>query len=181
MSAPRYGHVVNLLHRVNLEAVALAYLLDLGGHALNVQPPLAGQAEDDVLRRREHVHQLEVLVYHAYTEVKGVLGRAYYDLAPVDEYLTLVGEIDAGEHVHERGLAAAVLTKQGKYLSLVDVEPHLVVGLDRAEGLGDVAHLHRCNFAVQGRTSCKYAACLPHAPVNPLPRGNSVKRLQRTA
>ena len=94
-----------------------------------------------------------MLVYHADAEVEGVLGRANDDLAPVDVDLALVGVVDAGEHIHERGLAAAVLAEQGQDLALVDVEPHPVVGLDRAEGLGDVAHLHSCYFAVQGVSS----------------------------
>ena len=144
------GHVVYLLLRVHLEAVGLADGLYLLSGAVQIEPPLAGQAQDDVLRRGEHVHQLEVLVYHAYAEVEGVLGRADGDFLPVHEDLALVGVVDAGEHVHERGLAAAVFAQQRQDLAPVDVEPDLVVGRHRAEALRDVPHLYRCGLAFHG-------------------------------
>ena len=55
----------------------------------------------------------------------------------------------AGEHVHERGLAAAVFAEQRQDLAPVDIEPDAVIGDDGAEALGDVAHFDRCNLVVQ--------------------------------
>ena len=145
----RHGHVVYLLPGIDLEAVEGAYLLHPCGDAVEIQPPRLIEAEDDILRRGQHVHELEMLVYHADAEVERVLRRAYHDLLPVDEDLTLVGEVYAGEHVHQRRFAAAVLAQQGKYLAPVYVQPDLVVRHDRAEGFRDVAHFDCGDLVVQ--------------------------------
>ena len=57
----------------------------------------------------------------------------------------------AGEHVHERGLAAAVFAEQGEDLAAIDVQPDLVVCDDRTEGLRNVAHSHCGMLAFQRR------------------------------
>ena len=49
-----------------------------------------------------------------------------------------IGEVDAGEHVHEDGLATAVLTEKGQGLAAVDVKVNIVVGLDLAKRLAGV-------------------------------------------
>ena len=132
------GHIVDLLLRVDLEAVGGADLADLLRRALEVE--LAGQAEHDVLGGGEHVHELEMLVDHADAEIKGVLGGADDDLFAVYGDRALIREVDAGEHVHQRGLAAAVFAQQGQDLAAVDIEPAFVVGDDGAEALRDVTH-----------------------------------------
>ena len=48
----------------------------------------------------------------------------------------------AGEHVHEDGLATAVLTEKGQDLAAVDVKVNIVVGLDLAKRLADMPHPH---------------------------------------
>ena len=78
---------------------------------------------------------------HADVQVKGVLGGGDGDGLPVDKDLSLIGEIDAGEHVHQSGFAAAVLPQQGQNLPGIDVQIHLVVGHHMAESLGDALHL----------------------------------------
>ena len=91
-----------------------------------------------------------MLMYHADAEVERILRRTDDYLFPVDKDLTLIGEIYAGEHIHQRRLAAAVLAEQGEYLSPVDVKPDLVVCNDRAEGLCDVSHFY-CGYLVVQR------------------------------
>ena len=145
----RDGHVVDLLVRVHLKAVGVADLPDARGDGLEVQHLPARQAEDDVLRRGQHVHELEVLVDHADAQVERVLRAADGDRTAVHLDLALVREIDAREHVHERGLAAAVLAQQGQDLAPVDVQIDLLVGRDAAEGLGDAAHAHRWDLRFQ--------------------------------
>ena len=66
-------------------------------------------AQRDVLRRVEHVHQLEVLVNHADFVFKRVLRRADHRLFAVDERLPFVGKINPGDHIHKSGFSAAVL------------------------------------------------------------------------
>ena len=136
-----YRHVVDLLVRVHLEAVLGTDLPDASGDRLEIQPPLVFQPEGHVFGGGEHVHQLEVLVDHADAQVEGVLGGADGDGVSVHRDLALVREIDAREHVHQRGLAAAVLSQQGEDLPLADVQVHPVVGHNGAEGLGDAPHL----------------------------------------
>ena len=143
------GHIVYLLPGVDLKAVEGAYLLNAAAGALKVETTGFFQTKHDVLRGGEHVHELEMLVYHAYAEIERVLRGAYHDLFPVDEYLPLVGEVNAGEHIHQRRLAAAVLAEQREDLSPVNVQPYLVVCHDLAERLCDVAHLHGGYLIVQ--------------------------------
>ena len=92
---------------------------------------------------------------HANTAGKGVFGGGNGHRKVIDIDLPFVGEIDAGEHVHQGGLAAAVFTQQGQDFSPVDVQPDLVVGHHRAEGLGDVAHSDCGSLVVQSCHSCR--------------------------
>ncbi len=120
------GHIVDLLRRIDAEAIFIADLADLCRGRLEIE--LAGQTENDVLRRRQHIHELEMLMDHANAVVKGVLGGADDNFFPVDLDLALVRKIDAGEHIHKRRLAAAVFAEQREDLSAVDVQPYLIVG-----------------------------------------------------
>ena len=98
----------------------------------------------------EQVHQLEVLVDHADAQVEGVLGGGDGHRLSVDVDLPLIGEIDAGEHIHQGGLAAAVFTQQGQDLTFVQLKVHIFVGDDlAAESLGDILHFD-CAFFFQG-------------------------------
>ena len=93
---------------------------------------------------------LEVLMDHADAQGKGVLGGGDGHRLAIDVDLPLVGEVDAGEHVHQRGLAAAVLAQQGQDLALVQFKVYIFVCDDlAAEPLGDVLHSDRA-FLFQG-------------------------------
>ena len=142
-----HGHIVDLLVRVEVEAVALADAADARGRGLEIE--LFIEAERDVLSGGEDVDQLEVLVDHADAVAVGIARGADDDLLAVDEDLSLVGEVNAREHVHERGLAAAVFAEQRQDLAPVDIEPDAVIGDDGAEALGNVAHFDRCDLVVQ--------------------------------
>ena len=141
-----YAHLVYLHVGVHVEAILVADLPDLCRRRLQVEPSLALEAEDDILGRGEHVDELEVLVYHAYSQIERILGRADDNLFPVNGDLPLVGEVYAGEHIHKRGLAGAVFAQQSQYLASVYIQPYLIVGKHRAEGLGDIAHFYRRGF-----------------------------------
>ena len=80
------------------------------------------QAENNILRRRKHVHELEMLVNHTDSQRVCILRGANDHFSAVNEDLPLIREINTGEHVHKRSLSAAVLPKQRYDLSPADVQ-----------------------------------------------------------
>ena len=137
------GHGINLLVGVHVEAIGVTDGLDLFRHGIHVQPSRLLQSQHNVLGGGEHIHQLEVLMNHTDAIAEGISGRADHRFLSIDEDLPLVREIDAGEHIHQGCLAAAVFSQQGEDLSFVNVQPDPVIGKDGAKAFGDVAHLHR--------------------------------------
>ena len=71
-----------------------------------------------------------------------------HDGSPVDEDLTRVGGVGAGERVHQRGLAGAVPADQRNDLASVEIHRHVVNGMEAAEGDADVLE-----FAQRGAAS----------------------------
>ncbi len=142
----RHRHVVDLFAGIDVKAVLFADLLHPAGGGPEIEGPLPLQAQDDVLCRGEHVHQLEVLVDHADAQGVGVLGGADGDLPPAHADVSLVWEVDAGDHVHQGGLAASVLPQKGENLAAPDLQINPVVGHDAAEALGDPLELDRADL-----------------------------------
>ena len=134
----RHGHVVDLLVGINGKTIFLTDLQDFGGGGLQIQLALSVQPQDDVFRCGEHVHQLEVLVDHADAAGKGVLGGGDGGGLAVHQDLPFVREVDAGQHIHQCGLAAAVLPQQGEDFAPPDLQGDIVVGNHLAEPLCDV-------------------------------------------
>ena len=168
----RDGHVVNFLVGVNVEAVFVADLLDFTGRLGDVHPAMFFQTEDDVFRGGEDIDELEVLVDHADTVSKGVFRRADRNRFTVNVDLPLIGEVDAGEHVHQRCFAAAVFAEQRQDLALVQLQVHGVVGRHLSKPLCNILHPN-CAFRSQGghpffvggKSSpdfCKYTCILPY-------------------
>ena len=62
------------------------------------------------------------------------------DGPPLQKHLARIGSEDAGEDVHERRLAGAVLTEQRMNLAALEVEIDAAQSLHAAEMLGDAAH-----------------------------------------
>ena len=79
-----------------------------------------------------------MLVDHSDAQRVGVSGGLDRDLTAVLENLSAFGLVDAGEHVHQGGFAAAVLTKKTEDFASVDSEVDLVVCDYRTERLPDV-------------------------------------------
>ena len=150
------GHIVDLLVGVDLEAVFFADAVDFGCSGFQVQLAFFFQTQDDVLSSGEHIHQLEVLMDHADAVIKGVLGRGDGDGLAVHQDLTFVREVDAGQHVHQRGLAAAVFSQQRQDLTTVDVQRNTVVGNDFSEPLCNVPQLDCCNSFHEDHPSCRF-------------------------
>ena len=136
----RDGHLVDLLVGVDVEAIAVGDLAHSLGDSVLVHLALvAGQAKNDILGSRKDVDELEVLVDHADVQIKRVLRGADLHFLPIDEDLALVRIVDAGEHVHKRGLAAAVFAQQGQDLTLMQLQTDRFVRHDLSEALGDVS------------------------------------------
>ena len=55
----------------------------------------------------------------------------------------LVWEINAGENVHQRGFACAVLPQQRVDLTGVQGQVHVFIGDDAGKALGDAAHFQQ--------------------------------------
>jgi hypothetical protein len=65
------------------------------------------------------------------------------DLVAVDADRALVRRMDAREHLHQRGLAGAVLSDDGVDLTRPEVEVHAVEHLHADEALADSLHLQQ--------------------------------------
>ena len=96
-------------------------------------------AEHDVLGDREDGDEHEVLVHHADAGVHRVTGAGEVLHLVVEQDLALVGLVQAVQHVHEGGLACAVLAEQAVDLARFDREVNVVVRDQRTEPLGDAA------------------------------------------
>ena len=86
---------------------------------------------------------------HADAVLKSGLRRGNVHGLAVNIELALVGEIDAGEHIHERGLAAAVFAEQRQDLALVQLQIDGVVRRHLSKPLCNILHFH-CAFSTQG-------------------------------
>ena len=110
--------------------------------------PVCLVAEHDVLGDGEDGDEHEVLVHHADAGRHGVARAGEVLDVVVEQDLALVGLVQAVEHVHQRGLAGAVLAEQAVDLAGLDREVDVVVGDQGAEPLGDAAE-----FELHGRRS----------------------------
>ena len=112
-------------------------------HLFQVELFAAAHRQSDVLGGGEYVYQLEVLVNHTDAQIQRIAGGTDGHSLIADINLTLIGEVDTGNHIHQRGFAAAVLAQQGQYLAAAHPQGHILVGHDRAEGFGNVLQAHR--------------------------------------
>ncbi|MCH3948757.1 MAG: hypothetical protein LKE43_08295 [Olsenella sp.] len=130
-----HAHLVDLLVKVDVEAIGVTYAFDLLRDSFEVELlalPFV-KAQHDVLCGRERIYEPKVLVHHANTVFEGVLGRGYSHGLALNLDLTSIGKVDAREHVHESCLAAAVLAKKGQYLAAINVKVHIIIGFYLAE------------------------------------------------
>ncbi|TPW11055.1 MAG: putative ABC transporter ATP-binding protein YufO [Acidimicrobiaceae bacterium] len=105
-------------------------------------------AEGHVLPDREGLDEAEVLVHHGDAVGSGIDRVHDLYLPTVEPDLPGVGEHETDEHLHQRGLAGAVLAEDAVDLPPVQREAHPVAGDDLAEVLGDVDELHSGRGAV---------------------------------
>ena len=92
------------------------------------------EREEDVLLRREHREQVEELEDEADVapaELRQLRIAELGDVRPVDGDLALGGLVQAGEDVHERGLAGLGGAHDARELLALDVEVDAAQGADR--------------------------------------------------
>ncbi len=100
------------------------------------------QPQQDVLGHALRGDQHKVLVHHADARLDGIARGAQIDGLTVDPNRALFGPVEAGQHVHQRALAGAILAQQGVDLAGAHVEIDVVVGHDARESFGDALHLY---------------------------------------
>jgi hypothetical protein len=121
------------------------------GRGLAVEPALVDEdaadpgllADRDVLRHREVGHEVELLVDDADPGVPGLLRAADLQRLPVHREVAGVRGVDAGEQLHQRRLAGAVLADDGEHLVVPQLEVHVGERLHAGEALADPGHLEQ--------------------------------------
>ena len=142
-----HRHVAHLLAGVQVEAELFGHLLNLAVAVFFQHKARLLGPHPDVIGGGEHIHQLEVLVDHADAQPLGVLGGGNGHRLAVHQNGAAVGGVDAGQHVHQGGLAGTVLSQQGENLSFSEIQVDVVVGYHRTEGLGDATKFHGIGFS----------------------------------
>ncbi len=139
----RHGELGHLGARVELQVHGGE---DVGGPGVQLRLVQHAEAlarlaaDEDVLRRRQVRHQVQFLVDDADAQFlrpprRGNLGRP-----AVEQDLALVARVDAGEYLHQRGFAGAVLAHQRMHLAGLQLEAGVVQRPHAGERLADAAH-----------------------------------------
>ena len=101
--------------------------------------PLLGQAsQEDVFGHRHFRHQRLLLVNQDDAALLGALGVIENLLFALEQDLTAIGFVLAGQHFHQRGFTGTVLAEQGMNLTCPNIEADLVERDHPREFLGDV-------------------------------------------
>jgi hypothetical protein len=103
----------------------------------DVAPQEAVGAEPDVVQHRSRAGDEDLLEHGGDPGVERGAGRGEGDPLLVHLHDAGVRLVDAGQDLHERALARAVLAHQREDLSCADVDRGRPDGLGRSEGLGD--------------------------------------------
>ena len=105
------------------------------------EQPLTGlPADEDVFRHRQILHQVQLLVDDADTFALGIPGAVNLDLLAevLDGASVLL--VNAGENLHQGGLARPVFSHQGHYLSGAHLKMRVVQRVDAGEVFLDAVH-----------------------------------------
>ena len=164
---------------VDLHAKVVQQLLRLAEHGAPVH--LEGvfhdrPAHEDVFRHGQLLGEVQFLIDDGDAQFLRVGGRADVHFLSVDEYLALVLAVSAGEHLHQRRFARAVLAQQGVHFALAHGQAHMVKRQHAGKPLDDVAHFQKFGHGVsslQARESP--ALCMRCAATHAAPPHNRGK------
>ena len=140
-----HGQVSDPAAGVDAEAVAGGQLGDVGRSPVEVEQPAAPQRlapQHQVLGHGEVGDEAEMLLHHAYAQVEGVAGRVDHHLPARDLDGAGCGGGQPEQHLHQGGLARAVLAEQAVDAGRLHCEVDRVVGHHARIELGDAAHAH---------------------------------------
>ena len=105
-------------------------------------------SDEDVLHHRQVGHEVEFLIDDGDAQLLGVVGVANLHRLAVDGDRAAVDCVDAGEDLHQRGLAGPVLADQAENLAAADLKVHIFERLHAGERLGDSLHAQEGNVLV---------------------------------
>ena len=134
-----HGEVAHHRVRIDLELVILRKPRQFGARLGQRRPEQGAvlRAQDDVLENGEGLHQHEVLMHHADSGGDGRLAVGDLDGPAIDADLAGIGVVEPVEDGHQRGFSRAVLADDAVDRSAADRQMDVLVGLNRAEALGD--------------------------------------------
>ena len=95
--------------------------------------------QQNVLRDREVVDQIQFLMDHDHPDPAGVVDVSRLVWNAVEGERTLVRGLDSRENLHQRALTGTVLPDHSMHFACSDVQAHAIQRADRRELLGDVS------------------------------------------
>ena len=155
------GQVAHLLGGIDLDAQLLEELLGLLVHLRVVDEAALHElaADEDVLRNGQVVHHVQLLVNDDDARLLGLLRAVELNfLALVGDGAGILG-VDAREHLHQRGLAGAVLAHQRVYFAPANLQIDVIQRVHAREGF--VNSFHRQNDFVRKLILCHSIPFLP--------------------
>ena len=136
------GKIAHLSLGINVDPKLLKELSGFFDHLAVVDHDALFElpADKNILRHRKMAHHIQFLVYDDDAGLLGFAGIVKIHFLPVVDDGAGIPGIDAGEHLHQGGLAGSVLAHQGMNLSAPHLKIHMIQGMDAGEGLVDALH-----------------------------------------
>ena len=139
------GQVVHLGGGIDAQVKPIQHLLGIADHGpvVHAEGAHGFAAQEDVFGHGHvrHLHQL--LVDNGNAVVPGGIDVVDRHRLSVDEDLALLGDVDAAQHLDQRGLARAVLPQKRVDLAGQQLEVHALQRLDAGKRLADVFHFEQ--------------------------------------
>src|SRR3546814_8498393 len=126
------------------------------GDVAALQPPRQTRfGQPQVVPDAQGRKQAEILEHHADAESGGMLWVTNDRRDAVEQYFAAVRAVDAQQQLHQRALARTIFTEQGEYLPRQNLQIPAIQSLDRAEALGDAAHIATHQSSTTDRKSTR--------------------------
>ena len=119
------------------------------------QSPRGLAADVDVFGHGQILHQVDFLMDDADAQMLRFQSISDVDFPAVQRDSSSVADIDAGEDLHQRGLAGTVFTHQRVHLARAEIKPAVVQRVDAGEIFLDSPHFqHRLIQGVPSSYAC---------------------------
>ena len=163
--------IAHLFRGIDIDAQLIEELLGLGVHLGIIDDGALHEfaADEDVLRNGQVVHHVQLLVNDDDARLLRLLGTMEFDfLAFIGDGSGILG-VDAREHLHQRGLAGAVLAHQRMHFALANLQIDVIQRVHAREGF--VNPFHRQNDFVRKLILCHSIPFLPFSFPRSVQRG----------